>query len=228
MALDKGKITKVHRGDAFLVKPILTARNIDPTKLYAKYTKGKNRWYGREHLNKIINGKRPIPIALAKDIAEQYKFKWTEFYEVDENRVKAIDATPDKQHDLLINFTPGGDKFYCPSEYIDSHWATFNVDDLPTYFGNQTKAVHLYMKEGLPLNSTSVDECRNHPILVKTKRKEFYQGMLHAFNTPIGEKYPVLYLSDLHNTRYASFRQNEVLTIHVCDLVMPRPQWFMD
>jgi len=227
MGLNKSKITNLHRGDAFLVKPLLEARRIDPSSLYSKYTKGKNRWYGREHLNKIINGKRPIPIALAQDIAKDYDFKWTEFYEVDENRVKTVDAVIDKNVDFMVNFKPSGEQFYCCAEYIDSHWAVYNLHEYPTYFGNITKGVFLYSKQPHEVLTSTIKDTLSHPVLLKTKRKEYYEGMLTGYSTPVGNTEPNLYLADLNNSRYSSFRKSEVQAIHYCDMILPRPQFLL-
>jgi len=216
----------LHYGDGFLMKPVLKTRDIPVDEIFTKYSKGSKKWYTREHLSRIVNGKRPIPVELAKDIADHYNFSWTEFYQVDETRVKNVDALPCGTHDMRIIFKAGVSRFYCPPEFINSHWAlTLDPGNHNTYFANMVAAVHLFNKQSIDPTISNIQEAMMSPVMLKTKNKDYFAGILCGFSVPLNQTQPLLYIGDLMNTRYITIELKDVANIYYMDFVIIRPKY---
>ena len=220
-------LTTIHRGDGFLMKPTLNAHNIEIGRLYTIYSRGANPMYSREHLSRIINGKRPVPVELAKDIADKFNFNWTEFYELESSKVKTIDAGPCNTHDFRIIFKSSSMKMYTPSDFSDTHYAITGVGGKDfLFFGNQTGGVTLFNKTKIEPESHLITEMLAKPILVQIKKpKDWYAGFLTGFSRPVGEKSDYIYLSDIQNTRSVSFKQSDIKFFCSCEWVSITPHW---
>tara|TARA_R110000765_G_C18882056_1_gene602142 strand:- start:485 stop:1159 length:675 start_codon:yes stop_codon:yes gene_type:complete len=223
-----GHKINLHYGDGFLMKPLLQNRDIPVDQIFTKYTKGAKKWYTREHLSRIVNGRRPIPVELAKDIAETYQFNWTEFYQVADTNVKTIDCLPCTQHDMRIVFKPGLDRLYCPHEYVDSHWAlSYSSNDNTHFYGNQVKMISLFNKTPTEPTVDNILESMHLPLIIKTKDKDFFAGFLAGFSTPVGTSHNVIFLGDVHNTRYVEIKHADIKQIHYNDFMLARPKFII-
>ncbi len=218
----------LHMGDGFLMKPVLKVRDIPIDEIFTKYSKGSKKWYTREHLSRIVNGRRPIPVELAKDIAETYDFSWTEFYQVDESRVKLVDAIPCKTHDMRIVFKPTGTKVYCPTEFIKSHYAVApGEDNSQFFFANYIPSVHLFSKQSIDPTLSNLKDSMMFPIMLKTKNKDFFCGMLCGLSVPIGKTEPLLYIGDIQNTRYVTIEHKDVTNLYHMDFIIIKPKYIV-
>lgn len=225
--IKESNVSTLHFGDGFLMKPVLAARDIPVTDIYTRYSRGSKKWYSRTHLARIVNGKRPIPVELAKDIAEVYNFSWTDFYEVAENKMKTVDAVPCKTHDMRVIFKPQIQRFYCPADYVDSHYAIWADQEHPqtTYFGNQIRSIHLFNKNKTELSVDNLSEAMAHPILIQNKKdKDWYCGFLTGHSTPVMQTDPHIHLADIYNTRNISFKVKELSHFHYLDHILCRPK----
>lgn len=213
----------------FLMKKVLQQREIPVTEMYNRYTKGAQKWYTREHLSRILNGKRSIPIDLAKSIAEEYNFNWTEFYQIPGENVKFVDASGCKSHDLKIIFKQQPSSFYCPKEYIDSHWAVFSESGTnPKFFANGVRCIHLFQKHATDPTTENIADTLHNPLLIKTKSREFFAGFLNGYSTPIDKSEPHLWLGFFGNAgRYILIPHSKIKAIHYMDFVLARPK-FLD
>jgi len=224
--MKENKITKLYGSNGFLVKPILQARNIKDADLYLVFTEGKNPMYTRTHLNRVINGKRPITIELAKAIGERFGFSWTEFYEVEQSKLKRIDAVPCKEHDFRVVFKPNLRSFYCVDNIAESHIAIASENETyGTFFGNKTTAVGCYSKNKTSPTDQNIMEQIASPLLIKTTKKEYYLGFLTGFYIPVGQTEPVISLTDMHNSRLITFKQKNITHLHIADFCYFHPHW---
>ena len=213
----------------FLMKKVLQQRDITVSDMYTRYTKGVNKMYTREHLSRILNGKRSIPIDLAKNIAAEYNFNWTEFYQIPGENIKFVDAGACKTHELKVVFKQQPLSFYCPKEYVDSHWAVYcEAGTNNKYFANSARCVHMFQKLPTLVSSENVIDALHSPLMIKTKAKDFYVGFLTGYSTPIDKHEPHLWLGFFGNpAHYMTIPISKIKQLHYLDFVMARPK-FLD
>jgi hypothetical protein len=212
------------KGTSNNVKVLLEMHKITVDDLYKRYC-DKLKWYSRPHLNRIINGKRSIPLKLAQDIAKQYQMNWTDFYEVPIDFVKTIDIVPCEEDDLAVKFDAQPYQFYCIPAFAKSHWAFTSMQKHKNFFGNATKAIYLIQKQPNKPTDTSILSSLNMPLYFTTKCKRSWVGRVISYSTPIGKKEPHLVISDTANQRSYPFALSDIVNIHFIDYVAARPIW---
>jgi len=218
----------IHKGDGWLMRPTLESRNIDIEEILVTYSQGRKPWYTREHMLRILQGKKKMPLELAQDIAKNYGFNWTDFFQIPENRIKTIDAMPCTTHDMRVIFKASITKFYCPSEFTNSHYAVWADQTHPqtTYFGNQVSAIHLFSKQKQEVKNENLTDSMSHPVLLQMKKpKDWYCGFLTGVSTPVMKTEPMVYLSDIYNTRCVDFQKKDISHFHHLDIVISRPKF---